>query len=365
MTDDKPKASTALVVRGAPALAARAAPLAAPTPLTTTIELADAFDDTSLEMNVGGDKFRVASTLQSTIATAAEEATDALAAAGAAQTTADAAASAASDAQADADAAQATANAALSAATVFDPDIEIDPLHWWRATDVTESGGLVDSLNDLGSLAKNFAQVGAARAPLGTDVNGKVYLDLTAADSYLAGVAADWAFLNNGEPFTIAIVYHRPTLLTATETLLQTGAGLSANTGISVSLVYSTAALQGPVCWVQRASGGTSAIGVSHSVPSTVIETLIIQNNGSAQTALTVNGFVQTSPDMVMRRRGREVSRATRSQTHSTANPANALTLAGITTRIYEVVVDNKPWSERQALGWEDYARSRYAIAGL
>lgn len=35
------------------------APLALPTPLTTSVEVEDAFDDDSLEMNTAGDKFRV------------------------------------------------------------------------------------------------------------------------------------------------------------------------------------------------------------------------------------------------------------------------------------------------------------------
>jgi len=94
------------------------APLLAPTPLVgEVIELEDSFADASLEMDETGEQFRLASTLQTTIAAAAEDAEDALAlaatangAAGAAQSTADAAQDAADDAQT-------TANTALAAAT--------------------------------------------------------------------------------------------------------------------------------------------------------------------------------------------------------------------------------------------------------
>lgn len=110
MTDDKPKESTSIVVRAA------RAPLAPALLSGEVVELEDAFDDASLEMNAAGEKFRVATALQSTIATAAEDADDALAlaatansAAGAAQSTANAANSAAS-------AAQSTANNALASA---------------------------------------------------------------------------------------------------------------------------------------------------------------------------------------------------------------------------------------------------------
>jgi len=126
---DKRKESTA-IVRVASKLAPRAAPLAAPTPLTTVIELADAFDDASLEMNAGGDKFRVSATLQEAVSTAGEtadsalagaaaaqaDATDSLAAAAAAQADADAAGAAAATANSAAGAAQTTANTAVSAA---------------------------------------------------------------------------------------------------------------------------------------------------------------------------------------------------------------------------------------------------------
>lgn len=70
------------------------------------IELEDTFDDSSLEMNVGGDKFRVAQTLQTAIADAASDAATAITDAAAASSAAAAASSAAS-------AAQTTANAAV------------------------------------------------------------------------------------------------------------------------------------------------------------------------------------------------------------------------------------------------------------
>jgi len=126
----RPARTPVTVAKSAKLVPHAAAPLAAPAPFTTTIELEDAFSDISLEMDAEGDQFRVAAALQSTIAAAAEDAEDALAAAaiagGAAsdaQADADAANIAAAAAQADADAAaaaaavaQATANTALSAA---------------------------------------------------------------------------------------------------------------------------------------------------------------------------------------------------------------------------------------------------------
>jgi hypothetical protein len=85
------------------------------------------------------------------------------------------------------------------------------PASWYRASSVSVSGGLVDTINDAGSLAKNLTASGADRCALGTDAESKTYLDL-ATDFYQAGVAADWKWLHDfSTDWTIGIVTAKPT----------------------------------------------------------------------------------------------------------------------------------------------------------
>jgi hypothetical protein len=99
--------------------------------------------------------------------------------------------------------------AAGAAGVGFDVTTSL-PANWWRASTTVVSGGQVDTIIDSGSLLKNLGGVGADRCPLGTDGDGKLYLDL-AADLYTAGVAADWKWLHDlTTDWTVAVVTSKP-----------------------------------------------------------------------------------------------------------------------------------------------------------
>lgn len=250
----------------------------------------------------------------------------------------------------------------------------IAPLHWWLATQTTESGGLVDSLNDQGSSPLNFAQAGAARAPLALDGNGNPYLALDgAADFYQAGAAADWAFLNNGSACTLAIAYHRAALIVADEVLLDCANFTSNNIGLTFFLDFVSAAVQGIRSFVGNGSGGLSPIGCTSLVPSTALTTAVQRFSGD-NTNASGSGATPLPIDMVLRRKGLLVCTSSRNaNTFNTANPSFTLTLgrqanaagAFSAARIYEIVIDNKAWSDRQVLMWEDYARNAYSIPNM
>lgn len=251
----------------------------------------------------------------------------------------------------------------------FDPATEIAPLHWWRAANNTQTGGLVDSLIDQGSSPKNFVQTGAARAPVATDADGKTYLALDgAADFYQAGVAADWKFLNDGTPFTVAIIYHHPALLLANEVLLGTS-DAGAAPSFSAQLSFTSATEQGCQMFVLR-TVAPGAVGCYSSIPETTKASLVARCVGN-HIGTTAGGAVFRPVDFIMRRKGILLGECTRGASFDNINPPGTMTLgrrsasAAVFTsaRVYEVIVDNKAWSDRQLLGYESYARTTYTLA--
>lgn len=116
----------------------------------------------------------------------------------------------------------------------------INPKHWWRANNVVATGGLVDTIVDNGTGAKNFTQTGAARAPTAVDANSKTYLALDGtADFYTAGVAADWKWMHDGtKMWTLFIVMQPPTLSTTGtyQAVLATSIYSSSATGVEFSI---------------------------------------------------------------------------------------------------------------------------------
>ena len=257
-------------------------------------------------------------------------------------------------------------------AGAFSVASEISPIHRYLASVVTESGGLVDSLNDQGTAPLNFTQVGAARAPRALDTAGRPYLALDGvADFYQAGAVADWAFLNNGAPFTIAIAYHRTALIIANEVLLDSCNFTAANIGHSVFLAFVSAAVQGVRSFVANGAAGNSPLGCTSLVPSTTLN-CIVQRFSGDNTNTSGTGATPLPVDMVLRRKGLLVGTSARNaNTFNVANPSFTLTLgrqanaaaAFSAARIYEICIDNKAWSDRQVLGWESNARSAYGIA--
>lgn len=149
----------------------------------------------------------------------------------------------------------------------FDPTVDINPRHYWRASNTVQSGGLVDTITDFGRVGgKNFTQTGAARCPTGTDGNGKTYLAPDgAADTYKAGTAgSDWTWLNNGTPWTIAFVADQTTAMAFTGYLLGTYDGSGANAGFLLQIqVTGAGGFWGPRALVYRSGVGIAVdVGV-------------------------------------------------------------------------------------------------------
>lgn len=250
---------------------------------------------------------------------------------------------------------------------------DIAPLHWWRANAVTESDGFVDSLDDQGSLPINLAQTGAARAPLALDVDDKAYLALDQAAScfYTAGAAPDWNFLHDGSPYTIALVYQRTDPISDDEVILDTANMNQANAGCSLFLDFNSAKVQGPKFVLAATGGPNIPISLVSRVPKTDKECVVIRHYGS-NTTVETGSHTPNAIDAIMRRNGVLVSTAAKSSVvYSNEDAFSPLTLgkqsaanAGFTdAHIYELVVDNKTWSDRQIQGYENYARTTYKVS--
>lgn len=268
---------------------------------------------------------------------------------------------------------------AASGGGSFSVASDIAPLHWYLATQVSSSGGLVDSLNDQGSSVKNFTQTSTPRAPVGTDSDGDIYLALDgSADFYQAGAVADWVFLHNNSDMTIAIVYASPTVVSSDMYLLNTNDGSSGNTGFSLYQQAVGGSPGGPGYFQSHGVGGESSLAVQDikTAPTATKMCLIVRvsytnNQGGAKPG----GDATPQPiDATLRRFGKLRSMGARTGHPATgSNPTYNLTLgkranasAGFSNnRIYEIVIDNKAWSDRQVLGYEEYARTTYHLPGV
>jgi hypothetical protein len=113
---------------------------------------------------------------------------------------------------------------------------EFAPYIWYNATNVATSSGLVDTITDSGSASKSFTASGTNRVAVGTDSNGKAYLDFTGSGIYTAGVAADWTWMNdNTKQYSVIVVLSKASPTTpASEGILSTMAWNSTTRGMFV-----------------------------------------------------------------------------------------------------------------------------------
>lgn len=248
----------------------------------------------------------------------------------------------------------------------------INPLHWWRADNTLQSGGLVDTITDNGSSPKNFTQTGVPRAPTATDGNGQVYLALDGtADYYVAGAVADWAFLSNGTPSTIALIIARPSLATIDETIMGGFAFDPTKIGTELLWSFASAAVQGPSFAIAGAVSANYVLFCEDRALNQAVQVLIIRNAGNGLDLRVLGGCTSGANGIQMRRNGalRTTSYRNASAAFSASNPTYTLSLgarnaAGTVTqytktRIYDVVCDNKVWSDDQCLLFEAYARGK------
>lgn len=258
---------------------------------------------------------------------------------------------------------------------MFNVSTGIAPLHWWRADNTVQTGGLVDTIVDNGSSPKNFTQTSTARCPTAVDSNGNTYLDFDGtADYYTAGVAADWAFSSNGGPCTVAVVMSRSVLATASQYIVGTGGADSTLVGFDVWLTYTSATAQGPAAaW----SKGTNAQFVVYGSELSVVANMqvwIFRIVGTGSLSSSLGGVTTQPASLTMRRNGVQLQFSPRNPNHTyvSSNPNNTLHMGrqaggGAFWRgpVYEVIVDNKIWTDEQCIAYESYAANRYVISGF
>lgn len=255
----------------------------------------------------------------------------------------------------------------------FSVPVDINPLHWWRGDNTVQSGGLVDTITDNGSSPKNFTQSGAPRCPTAVDGNSRTYLAPDGSvDFYTAGVASDWKFLNDGSPWTVMLVFHRTALISAIEFLLDTTDGTTGSTGFYTLLSYTSATKQGPQSAITFSSGSNLVQLVNSFIPNTSLQLLILRHTGWNY-AVTLGTGSSVAVDLIMRRNGVLVNQCGPGGSvpaYVNTNPLSALTLfrRSVTSgnfssaRLYDCIVDNKAWSDRQVAGAEAYARAQYGV---
>ena len=265
----------------------------------------------------------------------------------------------------------ASLSAIQSPLVAFNVATDINPAHWYRGDNTSQSGGLVDTILDAGSVAKNFTQTGAARCPTAVDGAGKTYLAPDGVtDFYTAGALADWKFLNDGSPWTVALVYHRTAGIVGQESLIDNTDHSTGGTGFSIFQLFASATVQGPALLVTSSVGGAAPLTVESLTLSTALSVLIVRHTGD-NTSNANGGISPTPVDAVMRRMGALVSLCSRKNTFASTNPSYPMTLFRrantadrfTSSRFYDLVIDNKAWSDRQVFGYEAYAKAQYGVA--
>jgi len=257
----------------------------------------------------------------------------------------------------------------------FSVATDINPYHWYRADNVSSSGGLVDTIIDAGTAAKNFTQSGTPRCPVATDANGKVYLAPDGAnDYYQAGIAADWKFLNDGTPWTVMMVLHRTVAVSATESLVDTTDNTTGSTGMFMALGFTSSTVQGLLVAMTNSNAGNFLLSVRSYIPNTNLMVVVARHTGYS-TDVTA-GARSVPIDMTLRRNGAVVANCGNSGSSSpppypSTNPSNTLTLFRRSStsgsffggRLYDLIIHNNALSDRQVLGYENYARAQYGVA--
>lgn len=247
---------------------------------------------------------------------------------------------------------------------------KINPRNWWNANHTVESGGLVDTLADIGNTPKDFTQAGAARAPIGTDANGQKYLALDGAnDYYQAGLASDWTHLHNGTGCTYALIIAKTALATAVEDILGTGGVDSTLAGFTLRWNYVSASDQGPAMYIAGGSAGNFVVYVETTIlaASPAVFLVIWRFFGGVVASKTIGGVTSIQDDAQLRVGGHMRSRCARNANVSGSNPTYALTLgraaAGAANytavRIYDAVLDSGVWTDAQCDLFLRYALTR------
>jgi hypothetical protein len=260
------------------------------------------------------------------------------------------------------------------------------PVNWWRADNVTATAGNVDTIVDNGSLARNFTATTTDRTTLGTDSDGKTYLNFS-AHKYAAGAAvADWVWLHdNSLDLTISVVFSKtswpaagnnPLCLLSTLTDRSNGLGMVMCAGRNKSGNMGGGATGNYWGWETRWTDCLfTASGRLGPAPTT--KQIFTFRVGHARADVQYGGSgAQNAPSGVGGffadhwSQGERLTQLNASTgAVQTANPAQLLTLGAFSDRtfpfvgrVYEVVIWQRRLTDAELLAHAKDAASRYVF---
>lgn len=269
----------------------------------------------------------------------------------------------------------------LGIAAAFTP-ASLSPKHRWTAGTTVQSGGLVDTITDLGSGGKNMTAAGAARVATATDANGKTYLSFGGSGIYTAGVAADWAFLHNAlATYTVFVVYADATpTAVATETILSSMNWSGSGTGMNIVHGFNTGHGFDFAIFGGTLNAGMSA-GRLKSAYNTGAEVWAFtfhgpfraagggSNNFGGFSSSPTWGTGTTLQAITLNCGGCQVGGNFSSGTFSTANPNGALTMGSmadgnvkLSGRIYEIMITPRACRPYEIQQYADWAAANYSV---
>lgn len=267
------------------------------------------------------------------------------------------------------------------------------PASWWRADNVTQSAGLVDSILDAGSQNKPFNATLADRCALGTDADARVYLNL-ANSFYQAGAAIDWKFLGDGSTdWTIAWVFSKPTWpgnsntpLTLLTNLFNRsdanggGGGVGMFTGVNAQGSFGSGpgSFYGWETNQVNLNGSMANLTSGKITPASTAKQVMLWRTsrqvrqvqfGGTGAQNTGAGLNESWSDLWAQGEMVSFQQDPGTYTWSTATPQGTLTLGQTTNRafpftgrLYELVMWKRRLSNQDARGYAVSAASRYAF---
>ncbi len=268
-------------------------------------------------------------------------------------------------------------------ASVLDVETEIDPLHLYRpiddATHTVLVGGKVDTLKDIstrGATLDLTQTTDANRFTQGTDGGGKEFMRSLVGDAgeiWLdATTAADWSFMHSpgGLGCTLACVVEIEDVATTQNNILGTtiaGAGVGAEIRLNGSAGTVLMVPQGPVAPMAMAlytdsnkNNGTNGVysflaryrdlgtlGVTNATASVEGETSVNGTRLLWSKRLNDYASIATDPDFPLR-------------VGAMVNGTN-----GIIGKIYEVVLDDRYWSDELVRRYHARGVSEYGAGNM
>jgi hypothetical protein len=259
----------------------------------------------------------------------------------------------------------------------FDPLVDIQPRHYWRAANVSAGGtNLVDSITDLGRVGgQPFVSTGTNRCLVGIDTPSQqaVLLPDGVDDHYVTSGASlsAFKFLHDGSPWTAVACYQLSAAITAFQYLAATTNGGGGSNGTWLAFAYNSATAQGPWSLINNSAVGNVINVEERRTPITGVNVYTTVHVGLTNPS---NSFVKaTNFEMALRNAGQRSSVFTLQQgaarnAYNSANSFGALTLFASATsfgshfggKLFELWIDDRVVPERLLLSYEAWAASRY-----